>query len=818
VTDLFLKFLNMSITAGWFVLAVIGARFLLKKAPRWISVALWSLVAVRLIFPFSFESLLSLVPDSEPIPPDILISSSPALDSGIPAVNQVVNPILSQVLSPNPGDSINPLQVLAWIGTGIWILGMAVMGIYAVISTLRIRRRLREAVLLRGNIWICDRIETPFILGIFRPRIYLPSNLSPEDTEFVIAHEKAHLRRRDHWWKPLGFLLLSVYWFQPLLWVAYLLLCRDVETACDERVLKELGAEVKKPYSTALLRCSVPRRTVSACPLAFGEVGVKSRIKSVLNYKKPTLWVILAALILCVILAVCFLTDPIRLSDSMKAFMDRQLMDYHSSGREGAVGFLDCEVLSVDRSADETTVYMWVLWEEYQREDDALKVCSGAHIFTVMRVKASGSGYELEELWQPRDGSYWASDIREKVPWYLFGRATDSQRYIGEQKARLEQEAKEYFGLQEPEPEPGYQLLKNVEMLTLQETLDTTVQVMTWDGTAYNALSVCPSVMLTRLGNLQISAGAASPSRSEDRFRDHTLVLQTAEDLRSPLSSRVMGLYVCFNGDFSQVWLTGNLVKPTLTYGVRDPEQAKALWEEFSAWKDASSTGGVRGPENVTVNCRIDLRAMYPQYFGLSTEKGLTVYVWQYGPNLYHCGLLPGKPETHGTKETWELEPVLLSHMRSILETYGLPQTEICVVAFRHPHSSYLHPLDDAYRAELEQRFWAASPLKSLTVSGDWAASAVFDPDADGVPETVGLLALSQDSYAVVLAEDGATPGMILEQYTVFTPHRRLENLAFVPAGNGWYRLSARDGESGKEILYKITCRDGYVFCNEIEE
>lgn len=157
---------------------------------------------------------------------------------------------------------------------------------------------------------MCDRIDTPFILGVFRPRIYLPSNMSEQDVTYVLAHEQAHIKRHDHWWKPLGFALLTIYWFHPILWIAYVLLCRDIELACDEKVIKEMGIDIKKPYSDALINCSIPRRAITACPLAFGEVGVKERVKTVLNYKKPAFWIVLIAVIACVIVAVCFLTNP----------------------------------------------------------------------------------------------------------------------------------------------------------------------------------------------------------------------------------------------------------------------------------------------------------------------------------------------------------------------------------------------------------------------------------------------------------------------------------------------------------------------------
>ena len=282
MTDLFLRILNLSFSATWVVLAVAIARLLLKKAPRRLICALWALVALRLLFG-GLEAPFSLIPSTELIPPDSLFDETPAIESGIDSIDRLVNPVYSESLRPTPGASVNPLQVWLAVAANLWLLGAASMTVWAGISILRVRRQVREAI-PADNVWLCDRIESPFIFGLLRPRIYLPSDLPETAHAHVIAHEQAHLRRRDHWWKPLGFALLTVNWFNPAIWLAYLLLCRDIELACDERVIQSFTAEEKKSYSAALLRCSVNPRRITACPLAFGEVGVKQRIQSVLNY------------------------------------------------------------------------------------------------------------------------------------------------------------------------------------------------------------------------------------------------------------------------------------------------------------------------------------------------------------------------------------------------------------------------------------------------------------------------------------------------------------------------------------------------------
>lgn len=312
MTNLFLGFLNRSLSAAVLIFAVVLVRLAFKKAPKWLLCALWALAAVRLLCPFSIESVLSLIPSAEPVQPEIVYSAAPAITSGIPAVDAIVNPPLQAAFTPDPVQSANPLQILTWLAAWVWLGGCAVLILYAAISALRLRLRVRTAVRLEGNVFQSEFVPSPFILGVIRPRIYLPFGLEPGAQDMVLAHERAHLKRGDQLWKPLGFLLLTAYWFNPVCWLAYVLFCRDIEAACDEKVVRELGENCKTAYSRALLQCSVPRRMITACPLAFGETGVKGRIKSVLNYKKPAFWVVLAAVFVSIAVAVCFLTDPKR--------------------------------------------------------------------------------------------------------------------------------------------------------------------------------------------------------------------------------------------------------------------------------------------------------------------------------------------------------------------------------------------------------------------------------------------------------------------------------------------------------------------------
>ena len=307
----FLKLLNLSISASWLVLAVLVLRLVSKRSPKWVNVLLWGIVALRLVLPFSIESALSLIPSAETVSPAaVQFDPAPTITSGVSVIDNAVNPSLSEHFSAVPTASVNPLYVWTEIAGWVWLIGLGAMLLYALVSYLRLRRRVSVSLPVQDHIYLCDAISSPFILGVVKPHIYLPSDLDEVQRQNVLAHEQAHLARRDHWWKPLGFALLAVYWFNPVLWLAYTLLCRDIELACDERVIRTMDESAVKTYSTVLLACSMPRKAVITCPLAFGEVGVKERVKNALHYKKPAFWVVAASVAVCVVVAVCFLTDP----------------------------------------------------------------------------------------------------------------------------------------------------------------------------------------------------------------------------------------------------------------------------------------------------------------------------------------------------------------------------------------------------------------------------------------------------------------------------------------------------------------------------
>jgi len=306
--SLFLQILNMSLTASIVILFVLGGRFLLKKAPKIFSYALWSVVLFRLVCPFSFESLVSLLPSNPaPISDKILYTLAPQINTGVEIIDNAVNATLPV---PAFGASVNPMQIWTFIGEIVWLTGIAVLLLYSVISLIRLQNRLKNAVHEKENVYLAEQLDTPFVLGIIRPKIYLPAALSPEEKQYILLHEQIHIRRFDHVVKVLSFLVLCAHWFNPLVWVAFFLCGKDMEMSCDEAVIKRLGNDVKKDYSSSLLALATGRRFISGIPLAFGEGDTRGRIKNVLNFKKPGFWVIVITMILVTALCVGLMTNP----------------------------------------------------------------------------------------------------------------------------------------------------------------------------------------------------------------------------------------------------------------------------------------------------------------------------------------------------------------------------------------------------------------------------------------------------------------------------------------------------------------------------
>lgn len=312
ILETFLQVLNMSLTASIIIVFVLAARLLLKKAPKIFSYALWSVVFFRLLCPISFESMFSLLPiNASPISINTIYSETPQISTGITTVDNAINPILP---TPATGDSVNPSQVAAGIGEILWLVGIAVLLAYSIVSLLRLRKNLVGAVKVRDNIFLADHIATPFVIGLLRPKIYLPSTLSEQEQSYIILHEQTHIRRFDHVMKIVAFAALCIHWFNPLVWVAFILTIKDMEMSCDESVMKRLGTDIQKEYSASLLSLATGKKIIAGTPLAFGEGDTKSRIKNVIRYKKPAFWVMLAALVAVAVIIIAFASNPQRTS------------------------------------------------------------------------------------------------------------------------------------------------------------------------------------------------------------------------------------------------------------------------------------------------------------------------------------------------------------------------------------------------------------------------------------------------------------------------------------------------------------------------
>ena len=311
MSELFLTVLNMSLTASYVIIFVIFIRLLLKKAPKFISYALWGVVAFRLMFPFSFESMFSLMPRSTnaiPTPHDIIYQQSPQINSGIEAVDSLVN---NSLPAPTIGASVNPLQIYVEIGAYIWVLGIIALLVYSIVSILVLKRQLKSAQSIENNIFEAENLKTPFVLGLIKPKIYLPVGLNTTERSYILLHEQTHIHRKDHIIKVLAFLTLSIHWFNPLVWIAFMLMSKDMELSCDERVLKEMDEDIKKPYANSLLSLATGIHILNGSPLAFGEGNVRGRIKNVLNYKKPRFWIVVVSIIAVIIVGIALLANPL---------------------------------------------------------------------------------------------------------------------------------------------------------------------------------------------------------------------------------------------------------------------------------------------------------------------------------------------------------------------------------------------------------------------------------------------------------------------------------------------------------------------------
>lgn len=333
--QLFLQVLNMSLTASYVIVFVMIVRLCLKKSPKIFSYGLWSVVFFRLVCPFSFESLYSLLPQrAEVIPSDIMYAQTPQINSGIASVDQVINSILPPA---TPTASVNPIQIWITIGAIVWVIGILVLFLYSLVTVRRLHRHLQSVEELSNGIYEVQGLQTPFVFGLIKPSIYLPTGLSIHERSYILTHEKTHIRRFDHIIKPIAFIVLCIHWFNPLVWISFLLMSEDMELSCDERVIKELGSNIKKDYATSLLALSTGRRIIGGCPLAFGENDTRSRIKNILNYKKLTFWGALILVIAVGIIGIGLISNPKSedIDNLMTLVMNQEQIKVHQMEHSG---------------------------------------------------------------------------------------------------------------------------------------------------------------------------------------------------------------------------------------------------------------------------------------------------------------------------------------------------------------------------------------------------------------------------------------------------------------------------------------------------
>ena len=455
--NLFLsELVNMSLVASLLIAAVLLLRFVLRKAPKAIICVLWAMVGLRLVCPFSFESKLSLVPEAEPI---TYISQFDASDlTEQPVYKKVVSfeaNAGSVVVRTEDTTEFDFTGLLIKLAPYIWGGGVAVMAASSVVSYVRLRRRLVVSVNTEDNIWRCDGIRSPFILGIFKPKIYVPSHLNEEEQRVVVAHEKAHLKRLDHLWKPLGYLILTLHWFNPLGWVAYAMLCRDIEGACDEKVVRQMSGEDKKLYSTTLLLCSAPRHIVAACPVAFGEVSVKGRVRSVLSYKKPAFWIIVTAVVAAVFVAAVFMTNPVKpktlVCDTETELLQSSVINANKTeNTESRFACESHEILEREERGSFITYYMLVNYGEYFADNGSLESCNEKYSPVVLTTERTSEGkYKLLEYWTPEDSENYNESVKEKFPANHYDKVIYGVSFKNTLQKECESKASEHFEISE---------------------------------------------------------------------------------------------------------------------------------------------------------------------------------------------------------------------------------------------------------------------------------------------------------------------------------------------------------------------------------
>ena len=741
--DFFVKLLNMSLAASIIILVIVVLRLLLKKAPRNIICFLWVLVALRLILPFSIQSNLSvynMMPSSAGTQGQIEYfqyngkTEKPKVEFSVPAlVNDNASPD-SMTIGEHTSDLYLPPVI------SIWLAGVCVMLLYAIGSYLYLRKKVGASIPRREGLKMSDDISTPFILSILKPVIYIPSGMDEKTLNHVVAHEKAHIKRRDHWWKPLGYCLLTVYWFNPIIWLAYVLLCRDIEMACDEKVIRDMDKGSVAAYSQALLDCSFPRRRIAACPLAFGEVGVKERVKTVLNYKKPAFWIIIAAIVACAIVAVCFLTNPAAnryypmTGHSISDLEPNQIVEWIAKLEKlNDAADLNTNsdnfdiLLTSDFDIQNAPAIRYYFTEKRQVYCGQLRMFTDENrYFTTKRTK-----------WTEQNRTY-------KLQTYL-----EALKYLPQEQIRqLSPNADSYSVM----IAGGGSLENNARTISYTSTgvcssdgwqIHLLVQPLhggNGDGSEeihlfYDATAVNYPVLTRRfdalhgdeidfesmevgdivyVGDIAIQkapddddgpSGPVTRSTTEG-FEVKSFGGNTSVDNVLNLNSTYRYFYIFIKntgsntisvtiGNNSSTQSNNFHEIPTGNYYIWSTNQ----WAAQSHDVSFSSINGMYGSAKAMLSVLpFDgssasigaLREKYPEYFDLPTAEGLEVYVWQMAQYSYSFGVLSGTNRNKAPEELWNLKRVSAKEMKAILSTYDIDEQNIYIHPWQNPISSYI--------------------------------------------------------------------------------------------------------------------------------
>jgi len=787
------------VTAGWLVLAVLLCRPLMKKAPKWINCLLWGIVGLRLVFPFSLESIFSLVPSAEPIPEDIMFSPTPEINSGIGAVNSVINPIISTNLTPEIGTSVNPMQLVVAIASVVWVIGIALILGYGIVSFIMLRFKVRASVRGEKNAYFCDEVDSPFILGVIRPRIYVPSGMSSEALEHVLAHERAHLRRGDHFWKPIGFAILAFYWFNPLLWVAYVLLCRDIESACDEKVIKTMDTAAKKSYSEALLSCSLHRKRIMACPLAFGEVGVKQRIKSVLNYKKPAFWIIIIALVATLVLSVCFLTNPRR--------------DVRELLVPGRVWNISGDVMATVTVESPSVMEGSILIKDSASYDVVIRYRNDGKKIRALVLNAEIEDIKYEstgDLVSNTEYNEWRDQVEAEHLLFsgiLTARGDDivmkidrDNIGIGHKKLVLYSLMQQYdYYPQTVHDANGNYIriidsgseVKGVEasFIWAKHEDNNVVFWLKWKNRSLPERSIGRSFKIFRYGGAnELLPLEGVGGWTEDAIKVSRSVTYMSYDITEHYDISAPGRYRF---------------------------ESNGAWVEFEVVReDKEETTSQKDVNNATV-------VFDPSYSASDPSRKYDVYVWQMAANSFSFGLLESKPRSWLDDELWDLRGVNASQMHQILLDKNLGPNDVNIVHWQNPISSYIGdfwvnwqyiddnaPQENFYYAIVYDMLFGASPRRyyPTATETEW-----FDIDGDGTKEENRIFF-------------GLVDGKFMFRYIIEDNKTALCNDIFYTApmslkfftSEGKLRLRGVTEDGGVHI-YDIVPENGHVKLVEIE-